>query len=73
MEGDLQLRLGRNLRARRLAEGMSQEAFADKLGVHRTYMGGLERGERNVTLRTIERLATRLGTNALDLLNGSGR
>jgi transcriptional regulator with XRE-family HTH domain len=73
VEGDLQLRLGRNLRARRLAEGMSQEAFADKLGVHRTYMGGLERGERNVTLRTIERLAARLGTNALDLLNSSGR
>lgn len=73
MEGDLQLRLGRNLRARRLAEGMSQEAFADRLGVHRTYMGGLERGERNVTLRTIERLAARLGTNALDLLNSSGR
>jgi transcriptional regulator with XRE-family HTH domain len=73
VEGDLQIRLGRNLRARRLAEGMSQEAFADKLGVHRTYMGGLERGERNVTLRTIERLAARLGTNALDLLTGSGR
>lgn len=73
MEGDLQLRLGRNLRAHRLAEGMSQEAFADRLGVHRTYMGGLDRGERNVTLRTIERLAARLGTDALDLLNGSGR
>ena len=72
MEGDLQLRLGRNLRARRVAEGLSQEAFADVLGVHRTYMGGLERGERNVTLRTIERLADRLGTTALDLLNGTG-
>lgn len=73
MEGDLQLRLGRNLRARRVAEGLSQEAFADVLGVHRTYMGGLERGERNVTLRTIERLADHLGTTALDLLNGTGR
>ena len=73
VEGDLQIRLGRNLRARRMADGMSQEAFADVLGVHRTYMGGLERGERNVTLRTIERLAARLGTDALDLLNGPGR
>ncbi|MGH9090124.1 MAG: helix-turn-helix domain-containing protein [Acidimicrobiales bacterium] len=72
MEGDLQLRLGRNLRVRRVAEGLSQEGFADVLGVHRTYMGGLERGERNVTLRTIERLADRLGTTALDLLNGTG-
>jgi transcriptional regulator with XRE-family HTH domain len=73
VEGDLQLRLGRNLRARRLAEGMSQEAFADRLGVHRTYMGGLERGERNVTLRTVERLAARLGTDAVDLLDDSDR
>ena len=72
MEGDLQLRLGRNLRARRDAEGLSQAAFADVLGVHRTYMGGLERGERNVTLRTIERLADHLETTALDLLNGTG-
>lgn len=71
--GDLQLRLGRNLRDRRVASGMSQEEFADVLGVHRTYMGGLERGERNVTLRTIERLAARLGTDALDLLDGPGR
>ncbi len=72
MEGDLQVRLGRSLRAHRLAEGMSQEAFADRLGVHRTYMGGLERGERNVTLRTVERLAARLGTNALELLDDAG-
>lgn len=73
VEGELQLRLGRNLRARRLADGLSQEAFAEVLGVHRTYMGGLERGERNVTLRTIERLADRLGTDGLALLNGPAR
>ena len=36
--------MGRNLRAYREAHGMSQEAFADMLGVHRTYMGGVERG-----------------------------
>ena len=72
-EGDLQIRLGRNLRARRKADGMSQKAFAEVLGVHRTYMGGLERGERNVTLRTIERLAARLGADGLDLLDGPGR
>ena len=55
-------------RARRLARGLSQEAFADLLGIHRTYIGGLERGERNVTLRTVERLAERLGDRASELL-----
>ena len=68
MEGELQRRLGRNLRARRESRGLSQEGFADLLGVHRTYMGGLERGERNVTLRTVERLAQRLGVPADELL-----
>jgi transcriptional regulator with XRE-family HTH domain len=69
VEGDLQRRLGRNLRAHRLAQGLSQEAFADLLGIHRTYIGGLERGERNVTLRTVERLAGRLGDDAARLLH----
>ena len=40
--GDLQKTVGRNLRAYRLERGLSQEAFADVLGVHRTYMGGVE-------------------------------
>jgi len=68
MEGDLQLAVGRNLRAHRHALGLSQEAFADVLGVHRTYLGGLERGERNLTLRSLERIAARLRLRALDLL-----
>jgi transcriptional regulator with XRE-family HTH domain len=68
MEGDLQRALGRNLRAYRLDRGLSQEAFADVLGVHRTYMGGLERGERNLTLKSVERLAERLKVPPLDLL-----
>ncbi len=70
MEGDLQRRLGATLRQQRLQRGLSQEAFADLLGVHRTYVGGLERGERNVTLRTVERLADRLEVAAVDLLGG---
>ncbi|MGH9108305.1 MAG: helix-turn-helix domain-containing protein [Acidimicrobiales bacterium] len=68
MEGELQRRLGRNLRAERAARALSQEAFADMVGVHRTYVGGLERGERNVTLQTIERLAERLGIDPAVLL-----
>lgn len=69
MEGELQRRLGQNLRAYREARGLSQEAFAELLGVHRTYMGGIERGERNLTLRSVERLAEQLHLQALDLLS----
>jgi len=68
MEGELQARVGRNLRAYRLARGLSQEAFADHLDVHRTYMGGVERGERNLTLKSLERIADRLGLDPLELL-----
>ena len=68
MEGDLQKTVGANLRALRQAEGLSQEAFADRVGWHRTYMGGLERGERNLTLKAVERLAERLDVSPLDLL-----
>lgn len=68
MEGDLQRTFGRNLRAYREARGLSQEALADQLDLHRTYLGGIERGERNLTLKSVERLAERLGVQAVDLL-----
>lgn len=68
MEGDLQKILGRNLRRHREALGLSQEAFADELGVHRTYMGGIERGERNLTLKSVERLAATISIDPIELL-----
>lgn len=68
VEGDLQKVLGKNVRAHRVARNLSQEAFADFLGVHRTYLGAIERGEKNLSLRSIERLAARLGSPPLDLL-----
>jgi transcriptional regulator with XRE-family HTH domain len=68
MEGDLQRTVGANLRTYRTALGLSQEAFADVLGVHRTYMGGIERGERNLTMQTLERIADRIGVDPLVLL-----
>lgn len=68
MEGDLQRVVGRNLRRHRQARGLSQEAFADLVGVHRTYMGGLERGERNLTLRSVERIAAMLEMDPIALL-----
>lgn len=68
MEGDLQRTVGLNLRRHREERGLSQEAFADVVGVHRTYMGGVERGDRNITLRSLERIAGRAGIDPLSLL-----
>ena len=74
MEGELQHIVGDNLRRHRERRGLSQEAFADELGVHRTYMGGIERGERNLTLRSLERIADAVGVSPLELLRpASGR
>ena len=67
-EGQLQRDLGGNLRRIRLARGLSQEGFAAVLDVHRTYLGSVERGERNLTLKSVERLAHDLGVPALELL-----
>jgi transcriptional regulator with XRE-family HTH domain len=64
--------VGRNLRAYREAQGLSQEAFADVLEVHRTYMGGIERGERNLTLKSLERIAGRIDLDPMALLLGCG-
>lgn len=68
MEGELQRVVGRNVRRIRTRRGVSQEALAADLDVHRTYMGAVERGERNLTLRTVERLAAGLGVAAAELL-----
>jgi transcriptional regulator with XRE-family HTH domain len=70
MEGELQVALGRNLRTFREAEELSQEAFAERLGFHRTYWAGIERGERNLTLRSVERIAAKLKIEPLLLLEG---
>jgi len=54
---------GRNLRRCRQSLGLSQEAFADAIGVNRTYMGGVERGERNLTLKSVESLCQLVGVD----------
>jgi transcriptional regulator with XRE-family HTH domain len=69
VEVELQTIFGRNLSAYRRARGLSQESFADELGVHRTYLGGLERGEHNLTLKSLERIARRLKVHPLSLLS----
>jgi len=68
VEGELQRIVGRNLRAHRERQGLSQEAFAEAVGVHRTYMGGLERGERNLTLKSVERIAEKIGVDPVALM-----
>lgn len=73
MEGELQRNVGRYLREYRLARGMSQETFAEVLGFHRTYMGSVERGERNLTLRSVERIAAQIDEEPLTLLRPTSR
>jgi transcriptional regulator with XRE-family HTH domain len=72
MEGELQRVLGRNLRRYREARGISQEDFADVFDVHRTYIGGVERGERNLTLKSVERIAATIGADPVELLRVDG-
>jgi DNA-binding XRE family transcriptional regulator len=60
-------RFGERIRALRVQTGLSQEALAAKAGIHRTYMGGVERGERNICLRNIIRLAEALAVPPRDL------
>ncbi|QBR93289.1 helix-turn-helix domain-containing protein [Nocardioides euryhalodurans] len=69
MEGELQRRVGANVRRIRHERGLSQEQMAEAVGVHRTYLGGLERGERNLTLKAVERIADWLELDALELLH----
>jgi transcriptional regulator with XRE-family HTH domain len=64
---DILARFGRRVRERRLALGLSREAFAAKCGLDRTYISGIERGQRNVAMRNILAIATALKTSISDL------
>jgi transcriptional regulator with XRE-family HTH domain len=54
---DIRLRLGANLRRLRLEKGWSQEEFADRAEIHRTYVSDIERGARNPTITIVDKLA----------------
>jgi transcriptional regulator with XRE-family HTH domain len=60
--------LGETVRQRRARLGISQEEFANRCGVHRTYVGKVERGEQNVSMASLERIAKGLGVPAWQLV-----
>jgi len=57
-----------NLRRLRAKRGLSQEALADRAGIHRTYVGSVERAERNISIDNVCRLAGALGVDVRELL-----
>ncbi|MGC1687723.1 MAG: helix-turn-helix transcriptional regulator [Candidatus Acidiferrales bacterium] len=67
---DVRVRFGNNLRRRRKRLRLSQEAFADTCELDRTYVGGIERGERNVALVNLEKIAKALRISLSELMRG---
>ena len=65
---DARARLARNLRQLRQEKGWSQEDYADRASIHRTYVSGIEQGHRNPTITVVERLAVPFALTAADLL-----
>lgn len=63
------LSFGKSLRDRRIKKNLSQEKLAAEAGLHRTYIGALERGEKNVSLLNLKRLADTFGIELHELLN----
>jgi transcriptional regulator with XRE-family HTH domain len=68
VQNDPKKLVGARIRELRLVKGISQEALADEAGVHRTYMGSVERGERNISLENIVKVARALKVVPAELL-----
>lgn len=67
MNKDLLKSFGQEVKRLRLERNLSQEAFAEIVGVHRTYIGMIERGEKNITLENIFKLSTAFGISISEL------
>lgn len=68
MNSTLRQCLAKNIKRERRQRNISQDELADICGLHRTYIGGIERCERNITLSTLEKISVALDVNALSLL-----
>ena len=68
-ENDIRIRFGARVRQLRNERGWSQEHFADLAGLHRTYVGAIERGEQNLSLVNIDKLAATLGVSLAELFS----
>lgn len=64
----INLKVGQKIRLLRKRKKLSQEKFAEICGLHRTYIGSVERGERNITLVSLEKIAKALNVDVSDLL-----
>jgi transcriptional regulator with XRE-family HTH domain len=63
--------LGARVRDRRIARGLTQAQLGDACGLHRTFIGSVERGERNVAILSLRRIATALRVRPGDLAGGA--
>ena len=66
-KNSIQIQFGKKVRELRLERGYSQEAFAFECGLHRTYIGCIERGEKNITITNIEKIAKTLKVEIQEL------
>ena len=67
MKNSILIFFGQRVRAERLKQDLSQEELAAKAGLHRTYIGMIERAEKNLSLKNIEKIANALGVEIYDL------
>ena len=70
MSQQILIKFGDKVRKERLKRNLSQEELAARAGVHRTYVGMIERAEKNVTLESIEKIASALELNIYELFKG---
>ena len=69
MKKEILIKFGKKVREIRIKQNLSQEKLATKAGVHRTYIGMIERAEKNITLESIEKVAKALGLSVKELFN----
>ena len=70
LKKEILIKFGENVRFYRKAKGLSQEDLSFKADLHRTYIGMIERAEKNITLTNIEKIANALEIDIKDLFNG---